>query len=464
MDIRFRPHNSHWEGLEEFNNRDPHLKELVEQVYVYRYPLLEHLPVGKPGIYSITGGRQIGKTTILKLWMRDLLVMGVPPKQIVYFTGELIDDHHVLVRLVTEQLAEVDEDSVMYFLLDEVTYIREWDRGVKFLADAGILDRVVLVLTGSDTVIIREARMRFPGRRGKAPVVDFHLFPLTFYESVQLKSDLNSIELERVRSDNCFSYRGVTRRLFEAFEKYLLHGGYLTAINDLALHGEVMPSTYATYCDWIRGDVLKRGKVEKYLREIFDSIIKRYGSQITWNGLAKDLSIDHPATIADYIELLSRMDAVFVQPALREDKLTAAPKKARKVMLTDPFIFHAVRSWLDPVGNPFHMQAAPLLNSPGWAGRLAEACATTHYRRFYPTYYIKGEGEVDIAYVKRRRFWPIEIKWTGNLRPKDLKQVKKYPNSRICHRSSELCEIHSIPAEPLPYNLLRLGPSPFTME
>ena len=50
-------------------------------------------------------------------------------------------------------------------MLDEVTYIKDWDKGVKFLADAGLLDDVVLLLTGSDSVIIREVRMRLPGRR-----------------------------------------------------------------------------------------------------------------------------------------------------------------------------------------------------------------------------------------------------------------------------------------------------------
>jgi hypothetical protein len=73
--------------------------------------------------------------------------------------------------------------------------------------------------------------------------------------------------------------------------------------------------------------------------------------------MAKDLSIDHPATIADYLQLLART-------ARRDHK-------------------------------------------------VAEACTVSHFRRFYPKYYIKEEGEVDIAYVDGGRFWPVEIKWTG---------------------------------------------------
>ncbi len=37
---------------------------------------------------------------------------------------------------------------------------------------------------------------------------------------------------------------------------------------------------------------------------------------------------------------------MFVQPALLEHKLQGAPKKARKVAFTDPFIYHALNDWL----------------------------------------------------------------------------------------------------------------------
>jgi hypothetical protein len=91
------------------------------------------------------------------------------------------------------------------------------------------------------------------------------------------------------------------------------------------------------------------------------------------------------------------------------------------------------------------------------AARLAVACVTTHYRRYYPTYHIKAKGEVDIAYVHQNRFWSLEVKWSKQLRPKDLKQISKYPNSRILTKSLHTKEILGIPAEPLPLALLRLG-------
>ena len=457
MDVRFAPHNAHLEDPALFSKRDPHLKELQKQMLVHRSSLLQKLPRHQPGIYTIGGGRQVGKTTLLKQWMSDLLKSGVAPESIAYITGELIDDHHSLVRLITDILDEMPITGLRYLLLDEITYIRHWDKGIKYLADAGILENTVMLITGSDLVIIQEARMRFPGRRGTADVVDFHLYPLSFFETVHLKKRLSPGELDQVLNPTPETAGNIVRELFKEFDMYLIHGGFLTAINDMAKHKYIRPHTLSTYSDRIRGDVLKRGKQEHYLREIFDAMVKRYGTQITWNALARDLSVDHPKTVADYAALLESMDAVVIQAAIIEDKLMAAPKKARKLMFSDPFIFHAVRAWLSPTKDPYKNQVTPLMADPRWVSKLVEACVVAHYRRYFPTYYIKAEGEVDIAYVDQHRFWPVEIKWGTQLRPKDLKQIAKYQNSRILSKGLEYNTIKGVPVEPLPLALFRLG-------
>lgn len=458
MDTRFLPHNTHLEEPGAFIQLDPHLRQLNKLPLVHRSDLIFRLSKLDTGIYTISGGRQVGKTTLLKQWMAKLIKDAVNPATIAFVTGELIDDHHSLVRLINEVLNEMPGGHLKYLIVDEVTYIKNWDKAVKYLADAGLLENVVLMLTGSDLIIIREARMRFPGRRGPSGTVDFHLYPLSFCEFVKLKSSFTPDEFSHFNEESKVDPSAdLMDRLFIEFENYLIHGGFLTAINDIAQHQQILPATLATYSDWIRGDVLKRNKRENYLLEIVGAIINRYGSQLTWNALVGDLSIDHPKTVADYIELLVSMDAVFVQPAIREDKLTAAPKKAKKVVFTDPFIFHALNFWLNPVDDPFTRQLKPLLADRQWSSKLTEACAVTHYRRRFPTFYIKAKGEVDLAYVSENRFWPVEIKWTRQLRPKQLKQIVVFPNGRILTQSKVKGQIQGLPTEPLPLALLRLG-------
>ena len=387
--------------------------------------------------------------------MAKLLSDAVPPAAISYLTGELIDDHHSLLRHIETHLSEAPQGRCNYLIVDEVTYIRDWDMGAKYGADAGMLEDTVLVVTGSDLSFMQEARMRFPGRRGGAAVSDFHLHPLSFREFVALEGNVVDVE-SYLREPSAMPDETVDF-IYDAFDRYLLHGGYLTAINDLAAHGAIGQSVLATYSDWIRGDVLKRGKQEAYLREVLSAIVRRYTSQVTWNGLAQDLSIDHPRTVADYVELLERMDAVAVLPALREDKLGPAPKKAKKLTFCDPFILHAVRAWLEPPSDPYNDQILPLLRDPVWSSQMVEACVANHFRRFFPTYYIKAQGEVDIAYVRDGRFWPVEIKWTNQLRPKSLKQIARYGNGEIWSKSRHMGEIDGVKVLPLPIELLRVG-------
>ncbi|MEK6731538.1 MAG: ATP-binding protein [Pseudomonadota bacterium] len=444
MDTRFLVHNLHLEGTDIFLAQDPQLRKLKSQVYIYTSSLLNEFPFKTAGIYTLTGGRQVGKTTLLKQWMARLLAEGVHANRIAFFSGELIDDAHGLLRLIQQQLSETDSLHMRYLIVDEVTYIIAWEKAIKYAADAGLLENTILMLTGSDTVVIQEARMSFPGRRGLAAKTNFHLHPLSFREFIQLKT--NVLNVQSIS----------TGTLFDEFNNYLQHGGYLTAINDIAKQGIIHEATLITYSDWIRGDLLKHGKQEHYLREIVHAIIKRYSTQVSWNALAKDLSIEHPKTVSDYVELLASMDAVFIQNALLEDKLIQAPKKAKKIMFSDPFIYHAMRYWLSPVEHPYQEQILPMVTQSDSCGKLVESTIVTHYARYYPTYYIKAEGEVDIAYVRNKKFWPVEIKWTNQIRSKDLKQVMKYNNSIILTKSHQAGEINKVPTIPIPRALIGL--------
>jgi predicted AAA+ superfamily ATPase len=460
MEIQFEIHNLHHEDPILFENKDPHLRRLKNQAFQYQPHLLSLLPFDIPGIYSVGGGRQVGKTTALKQWMLQLIKKKVPPKLIKFLTGEMIPDYQELLRLIQTSLTEMTElhkEAVLFYLLiDDVTYIKNWEKAIKFSADAGLFENVVVILTGSDLVMMQAARMTFPGRRGKASQTDFHLYPLSFRECVRLTKTLS----EPLLSDDLAAYSPTLAELsllMEAFQSYLVHGGYLTAINDWAHNKTILPATLQTYSDWIRGDILKKHKQEHYLREIIVAIIKHYGSQITWNNLSQSLSIDHPKTVADYIELLQSMDAVFIQHALMQDKLTLAPKKAKKVMFNDPFIYHSLRAWLQPCDDSLTLQIQPLLADSVLVSQLVESVVVTHYRRFYETFYIKAEGEVDLAYIKGERFYPVEIKWTEQLRKKNLKQITKYPEGLILTKSLSLGEIQNVKTVPMVWDLYCLG-------
>jgi uncharacterized protein len=125
-------------------------------------------------------------------------------------------------------------------------------------------------------------------------------------------------------------------------------------------------------------------------------------------------------------------------------------------MFADSFIYHAAQYWLKPVQDPFKNQIQLAIENPQISSYLVEACVATHYRRYYPTYYIKGDGEVDIAYIKNKRFWPVEVKWTQQIQKSELKQLAKYKNGIVLTKRKEPMSLDPFPTIPVPLALLNL--------
>lgn len=444
MESHFLPHNCHQRSVKDFALSDPHLFRMAEQPYVFHSSLIKELPTDIPGIYNLGGGRQVGKTTLLKQWMLSLLENGVAPEAIAFLSCELIVDERSLYRIVTNQLEDMPSGNMRYLILDEITDVSNWDKAIKYLADLNAFHDVAVIISGSDLTMMQAARKRFPGRRGHATQVDFHYYPLSFRETVELKHQIN------LQSP---SQKDISQ-LFQAFENYLIHGGFLTAINEFSRTQSISGRTLATYSDWIRGDIIKQGRKAHFLQELIRAIVKHYGSQVSWRNLASAMSIDHPQIAIDYTALLESMDAAFVQQAIIEDKLIGAPKKHRKIMFCDPFIFHAMTDWLRPAPNAFEETIKPTLADAKRCSAIVESVVVTHFRRYYPTYYVKANQEVDIAYVQDDRFWPIEIQWRERLGQADLSQILKYPNGQVWYKGQQSRSIQNMPALPLPLALL----------
>lgn len=451
-DPRLLPHNLHWQGAASFPERDPTLLRMRSQPYVFRPWLLDALPHDTPGIYTLVGGRQVGKSTLCKQFLAERLAAGVAPERLAYVTCEPFVDAEELRRVLTDLLGELSPArEPCWLLLDEVTYVDGWDRVVKFLADAGLLDTCFLLATGSDRVLIEDSLKRLPGRRGPAEVVDFHLRPLSFLEFCRLRARVDTAELQRSAGEPLAA--AVVESPFVAgleaeLRDYHLTGGFLPAINDLARGGAITVATFRTYADWIRGDVLRLDRSERYLREVLTGIHRRQSSQVTWNAFAKELSIDSPKTVADYIAILERMDVLQIVPALVEHTRGPAPKKARKVYFADPFIHRAVLLWLGEDDE---------LNSDARLQRDLEGVFAAHVARAGDAYYIKGDGEIDLAWYEQRQLQLVEVKWATQLRPEELKEIRRRGHGTIASRVARSVTYEGLPVLPAAVVLLRLA-------
>jgi predicted AAA+ superfamily ATPase len=454
-DARLSPHNLQWQGVQLFLQQDPVLRRLRDNPLVSEPDLLERLPLEIPGIYTLVGGRQVGKSTLLKQVMQRLLQRErVAPERLAYVTCEPFVDAEELRVVLTDLLAAMPGGERSWLLIDEVTYVAGWDRTVKFLADAGTLERCFVLLTGSDHVLIQDSLKRLPGRRGRADAVDFHLRPLSFLQFCRLRGRMSEAVLEELSAGDVEADlpRGTPASLSELegeLRSYHVSGGFLTATNDVARDGVVAAATLRIYADWIRGDLLRLNRNERYLREVLAAISERYGSQLTWNALAQELSIDHPKTIADYLGILERLDAVLVVPALAEHERGPAPKKGRKVFFADPFIHRAAQA--------FVARAEPEPGSDAHLQRDLEATMAGHVARFAEALYVKGKGEIDVAWYAGRKLRLLEVKWSQQLRPEELKEIRRRGRGLIASRARQAGKLDGLKVLPAAVVLLRLA-------
>lgn len=456
MKDEFAIHNLHHRDINLFKNDDPHLSKLLKNPFIYKSNLITDIPVLTPGIYILTGGRQVGKSTLLKLIIQRLIETdGQDARQLFYLPCDTIVDFRHLLFEIEEFTQEKDQSKSFVLCLDEIQYVSGWERAIKSLADGGYFANGSVIITGSDAIILKEAMMMFPGRRGFAEEQDFHLFSLSFREYVRLKDEglCNECQDFKILFQDGFTIQtkmteGIVNRLQIFFDQYLLTGGFMPAINMLAQTGKIQPAVYRTYLQWIVGDFLKRKKNENYLKEIVSAVIQRLSSQISWHNISSAMSIDHHQTVADYINILCRMDAAVILPALDEGKMQAAPKKAKKIFICDPFVLHALHAWVKDDSEPFELASRTLKERGRLGDAIIEGVLASLCHRQHRTFYIKAEGEVDIAIVDGNKFLPIEIKNSPELKTAELKQIMKYKQGIVGYSGTEIgkfCQLDVIP-------------------
>lgn len=416
---QYEIHNLFYGGLRAFAEGDPHLRALKRLKFVHSMDWWRGIDWAKPGIFLLTGGRQIGKTTSLKLLIRQkIFEQAFQPRDIFYLPCDQMETHSRLGQVMRNFL-ESRKGNPFLLLVDEITYVKDWDRAVKAVADEGWFQNGFCILTGSDTLILKDAMQRFPGRRGEAEKTDFHLHPLSFREYLELVKPAGALK--------------------NAFMDYLQCGGYLRAINDRHQSGGVLPATYSVFEQWIQGDFEKRGKSVRELLGVLKMLLETTGSQVTYSSLTQRMGEISKPTFIGYCDLLERLDILFQLQAYDQNRHIGFPKKARKFHFWDPFILETVRRWLkrEQVISDLELEA-----------HKVEAVVASHFKRKGAAYYWKGAGEVDVVVLQGKNPLFVEVKWTKQVRSMDLMELKKGKNAVILTKETA-GKIDHIPAIPV---------------
>lgn len=424
MEISFQllQQQNPWWFREEVILDDEKIADYEQETYQYIPPILSEFPENTDAILTLRGPRQIGKSTSMKLLIRRfLLELKTPKKHIFYFSLDRIEDYNQLYELIDCYLRNVRPGNPqrLYIFLDEISFVRQWQRGIKALSDEGKLKNVTLLLTGSNLIDIRGGAERMPGRRGKLSRVDFEQLPMIFAEFIHLTEP----GIESTDIDSLIYHKDL---LLHRFEEYLSTGGFPLSINLFFTRGHISSYVYQLYLSWIEGDIGRAGKLERNLYQIMSRVLAHISTGISWYKLSREAGIASHATVQEYIEILERMYVLRTVPFIDLSSKLPMYRKNKKLYFQDPLIFHCFSGKNNGIGDNFFTECRRFLNDPPSRSKLVESVVGMHiFRRYQNCFYWQGKKEIDFVAREGNKLHFFEVKYQEKVSAAEFQWFKE---------------------------------------
>ncbi|MBI2083100.1 MAG: ATP-binding protein [Deltaproteobacteria bacterium] len=267
----------------------PHLAEMKSRVVQFRFEFgLEELPL-EPGLITIRGPRQYGKSTWLEMHLKKS-IQDYGRGSAFYLNGDELASPEDLVREIENLEASYSPDAkVKRLFIDEITAVTGWERGIKRVIDQGLLRNILVITTGSKASDLRRGSEKLPGRKGRLKKSEFLFLPISYREFHRL----------------CGHKLGE-----KSWIAYLLTGGSPLACNDI-YESEHLPEYFIQLIrDWVMGEVVASGRSRVALTQILPILFRGGGQPIGYAKLARESGLANNTVASGYLEQLSDLLAV----------------------------------------------------------------------------------------------------------------------------------------------------------
>ena len=409
-------------------------------------------------VYTLRGPRQVGKTTLVKLQIRDFLRQGIHPWNILYYSLDLDNTKQDVVDLVEIYLkmsSRQRNGKRSYLFLDEASSVPDWQKGIKWLVDNDKLKNCTVMATGSQAINLKNATERLPGRKGTIDdSYDKILLPMSFAEYASL---LNKDVKELIDRNNLHSFENkkqIFKKLLageiddvvekldsyqneinQLLEDYMLTGGIPKVIDEQLKTNTIHESTYTNYLESIIGQWSELDKNETLLKQFNRAIIKSLSSHTSWANLTKTSALGSPNTAQSHAYSLHDLFVLSIIHRYGEQDKRPRLQKDRKFYFRDPFFLHIFNRLINTDGN-FETSLKYLEDEINqsrviegivadhlirWAFSLSKKKQTYDY--YNHIFYWKDDKnrEVDfILYGGDSIEVPIEIKYRNKINAKEL--------------------------------------------
>ena len=353
------------------------LKQIIEQ----------RLFRGK--IIVLTGPRQVGKTTLLKMLMSDI------NKKTLFWNCDEPDIRQKLSNPTSTQLG-TDIGNSELILIDEAQRVKNIGITLKLLTDN--FPEKQIIVTGSSALELSDSISEpLTGRK-----YEYNMYPFSSEELIDNHGDIEE------------------RRLLE---RRIIYGSYPDVVNYPGEEKEILTNLTSSY---LYKDIFAFQDVRKpeIIEQILQALALQIGSEVSFNELGILLGLNSQ-TIQRYIDLLEKSFVIFHLRSFSRN-LRNELKKSRKIYFYDNGIRNAI------LGD---FKQLNLRSDTGaiWENYLvSERMKHNSYSLFYgKSYFWRTQQQQEIDYLEDIDgiLNTYEFKWSNTNHPKITDTfAKNYPN------------------------------------
>lgn len=319
----------------------------------------------------LTGLRRVGKTTLMKLFIRRLVERGINPKHIFYVSfDDYVLDPKSIIDIVTEYrtLHKLPVEEKVYLFFDEVTHKESFQQQLKNLYDR---QNVKIYAAASSSSILRDQKAYLTGR---AYIME--VLPLDFDEYLRFKG----ITVKKRDS----------RLLDVYFEEYLQAGG----IPEYVLYKE-REYLQSLVDDIIYKDIIAYHKIKGHqaVKDLFKILMGNVGNPVSTYKIANTLKVT-PETVSRYLQYFEDTYLIYMVP--RYGKLNQQLSSPRKVYAADTGIRNSFTGFINK-------------------GRVFENYVYLKIKSFEPVYVFENRLEIDFFLGNRVL---VEVKYGEDIQEK----------------------------------------------
>jgi len=374
----------------------------------------------------IYGARQVGKTTIMKMLIKELKSTNkIPEEAVFYFDLEDLEileicnqgvDH--LIRYIDARTsyssnfspASSNSKGKIYLFIDEIQYLNNASSFIKLMVD-NHSDRFKLIVSGSSVLDIKsKIKQSLVGR-----IVTFEVFGLNFEEFLWFRK--KKINLNKIADTD----KKTQKELKQLFEEFIIFGAYprvalISNLNDRRYYLKELIQTY------IKKDIRDIGKIRNIMK--FNNFLRiladQAGNLLNIDELASSIGIARE-TVYDYLILL---EGTYIAR-----RLTPFFKNLRSELTKMPKIYFEDSGILN------YLKYNDIVEKV--SGELFENCIYAELRkvvgletlRYWRT---QSKQEIDFVIQHQRQLFTLEVKkiYSGQKTTSLEYFSQKYPNSK----------------------------------